>query len=159
MYNVNGNRVDIIITDENFMPKRGTQLAAAYDLKVSIDTDAHFILPGCTHRFNSNVRIDQRKFILPDPFSIAALVIPRSGLGSSGLVISNLVGLIDPDYQGEVKVNLWNRTLDTPIQITNKMKVAQLLFVVTVQPELFVVDSFESETERGEGGHGSTGIH
>lgn len=155
-----GSRVEVIITEEGFEPTRGSKLAAAYDLRAAIPERGSYTLqPGETSQFSSNVRIDQRKFQMPEPFSVAALVIPRSGLGSQGLVLSNLVGLIDADYQGEIKMNLWNRNSRMKIQVTDRMKVAQLLFVVTVQPDLLMVGSFDTETERGEGGHGSTGTH
>lgn len=87
----------------------------------------------------------------------AGIILPRSGLGhKKGLVLGNLVGLIDSDYQGGLKVSAWNRSSET-IQISRKDRIAQLVIVPVVQPVFDVVDSFE-ESERGAGGFGSTDI-
>ena len=94
---------------------------------------------------------------LGDP-GLAAVLIPRSGLGHKhGIVLGNLVGLIDSDYQGQVFVSCWNRGKDT--FVVNPMeRIAQLVIVPVVQVELDVVESFE-ESARGAGGFGSTGKH
>jgi dUTP pyrophosphatase len=87
---------------------------------------------------------------------LAALILPRSGLGHKhGIVLGNLVGLIDSDYQGQLMVSCWNRGT-APFTIHPMERVAQLVFVPVVQAELQVVDSFES-SHRGEAGFGSTG--
>ena len=92
-----------------------------------------------------------------DP-GLAAVLIPRSGLGHKhGIVLGNLVGLIDSDYQGQVFVSCWNRGKDT--FVVNPMeRIAQMVIVPVVQVELNVVDSFD-ESSRGAGGFGSTGKH
>lgn len=90
---------------------------------------------------------------------VDALVLPRSGLGGKGLVISNLVGLIDWDYQGEWMITVWNATPDEKI-IKPGERLVQALFLGLggiVQPKFEYVEAFGLETERGEGGHGSTG--
>lgn len=94
---------------------------------------------------------------LGDP-GLAAVLIPRSGLGhKSGIVLGNLVGLIDSDYQGQVFVSCWNRGKDT--FVVNPMeRIAQMVVVPVVQVELNVVESFD-ESARGAGGFGSTGKH
>ena len=94
---------------------------------------------------------------LGDP-GLAAVLIPRSGLGHKhGIVLGNLVGLIDSDYQGQVFVSCWNRGKDT--FVVNPMeRIAQMVIVPVVQVELNVVDSFD-ESSRGAGGFGSTGKH
>jgi dUTP pyrophosphatase len=94
---------------------------------------------------------------LGDP-GLAAVLIPRSGLGhKSGIVLGNLVGLIDSDYQGQVFVSCWNRGKDT--FVVNPMeRIAQMVVVPVVQVELNVVGSFD-ESARGAGGFGSTGKH
>ncbi len=88
--------------------------------------------------------------------SYAALILPRSSLGHKhGIVLGNLVGLIDSDYQGELKVSVWNRS-DVPFTIEPMERIAQLVIVPVVQAEFNVVSEFPA-SERGEGGFGSTG--
>ena len=86
----------------------------------------------------------------------AALILPRSGLGHKhGIVLGNLVGLIDSDYQGQLLVSAWNRS-DVPFTIEPMERIAQLIIVPVVQAEFNVVQDFPA-SERGEGGYGSTG--
>ena len=86
----------------------------------------------------------------------AALILPRSGLGHKhGIVLGNLVGLIDSDYQGQLMVSAWNRS-DVPFTIEPMERIAQLMIVPVVQAEFNVVQDFPA-SERGEGGYGSTG--
>lgn len=93
---------------------------------------------------------------LEDP-ALAALVVPRSGLGSKhGIVLGNLVGLIDSDYQGELKVPLWNRSTEDFL-VSSGDRIAQMILVPIKQAKLRVVEDF-SETERGDKGFGSSGI-
>ncbi len=88
--------------------------------------------------------------------SYAALILPRSGLGHKhGIVLGNLVGLIDSDYQGQLMVSAWNRS-DVPFTIKPMDRIAQLVIVPVVQAEFNVVSEFPA-SERGEGGYGSTG--
>jgi dUTP pyrophosphatase len=91
--------------------------------------------------------------------NLAALVLPRSGLGHKGLVLGNLVGLIDPDYTGPILVSAWNRNPagSEPITIAPGDRFAQLLFVPIVRPVLRMVEAFSASSERGAGGFGSTG--
>jgi dUTP pyrophosphatase len=92
---------------------------------------------------------------LKDP-GYAALILPRSGLGHKhGIVLGNLVGLIDSDYQGQLMVSAWNRS-DTPFTIEPMERIAQLVLVPVMQAQFNVVNDF-APTERGEGGYGSTG--
>ena len=94
---------------------------------------------------------------LEDP-ALAALVVPRSGLGSKhGIVLGNLVGLIDSDYQGELMVPAWNRS-ETDFEINPGDRIAQMIIVPVVQARFNIVDSFE-ETLRGDKGFGSSGIN
>ncbi len=87
----------------------------------------------------------------------AALIVPRSGLGHKhGIVLGNLVGLIDSDYQGQLMVSAWNRS-DQPFTIEPMERIAQLVIVPVVQAEFNVVSDFQATSERGEGGYGSTG--
>ena len=92
---------------------------------------------------------------LKDP-GYAAIILPRSGLGHKhGIVLGNLVGLIDSDYQGQLMVSAWNRS-DTPFTIEPMERIAQLVIVPVVQAQFNVVSEFPA-SERGEGGYGSTG--
>ncbi|MDP3838267.1 MAG: dUTP diphosphatase, partial [Methylococcales bacterium] len=89
---------------------------------------------------------------------LAAVLLPRSGLGHKhGIVLGNLVGLIDSDYQGQVFVSCWNRS-DTSFTINVGERIAQMVFVPIVQVELEQVDTFE-QSSRGHGGFGHTGRH
>ena len=89
--------------------------------------------------------------------SYAALILPRSGLGHKhGIVLGNLVGLIDSDYQGELRISVWNRSPD-PVRINVMDRIAQLVIIPVMQPVFNFVGLFE-ETERGDGGFGSTGV-
>jgi dUTP pyrophosphatase len=93
---------------------------------------------------------------LADP-AYAALILPRSGLGHKhGIVLGNLVGLIDSDYQGQLMVSAWNRS-DVAFTLEPMERLAQLVIVPVVQAQFNVVTEFAATTERGEGGYGSTG--
>lgn len=93
---------------------------------------------------------------LADP-AYAALILPRSGLGHKhGIVLGNLVGLIDSDYQGQLMVSAWNRS-DVAYTLQPMERLAQLIIVPVVQAAFRVVDTFEAPSQRGEGGYGSTG--
>jgi dUTP pyrophosphatase len=93
---------------------------------------------------------------LADP-AYAAMLLPRSGLGHKhGIVLGNLVGLIDSDYQGQLMVSCWNRS-PTAFTIEPMERIAQMVIVPVVQAQFRVVDDFASASERGAGGYGSTG--
>jgi len=87
----------------------------------------------------------------------AGMILPRSGLGHKGLVLGNLVGLIDSNYQGELKVSAWNRSNEI-MQIKRMERIAQLVIVPVVVPEFKIVESFSNGSPRGDRGFGSTGI-
>ena len=94
---------------------------------------------------------------LEDP-GYAAMLLPRSGLGhESGIVLGNLVGLIDSDYQGPLMVSCWNRG-DKPYTIEVGTRIAQMVIVPVLQAEFSLVEEFGDATERGEGGFGHTGV-
>lgn len=88
--------------------------------------------------------------------NVCGFLIPRSGLGSRGVILGNSVGLIDSDYQGEIKVSLWNRT-DNDITLDKGERVAQMIFVPTVRVHFREVTEFGVDSLRGSGGFGSTG--
>jgi dUTP pyrophosphatase len=146
------HKLDIKILDSRLkdnMPQYGTAGAAGLDLRACLN-EPLTLNPGETHLIPSGMAIH-----LADP-GLAALILPRSGLGHKhGIVMGNLVGLIDSDYQGQVFVSTWNRGKET-FTIHPMDRLAQLVVVPVVQVVLNVVDDFEA-SERGSGGFGSTG--
>jgi dUTP pyrophosphatase len=148
--------LDVKLLDARFgtqwpLPDYATASSAALDLRAALDAPLT-LAPGDAALVPSGLAIH-----LSDP-GLCALVLPRSGLGHKhGIVLGNLVGLIDSDYQGQLMVSCWNRGKET--FVVNPMeRIAQLVIVPVVQVELNVVDSFE-ESARGAGGFGSTGKH
>ena len=93
---------------------------------------------------------------IADP-NFCGLILPRSGWGHSGLVLGNLTGLIDSDYQGELKISAWNRSVEN-ITIYPGDRIAQLIIVPIIKPLWKKVDLFETSSERGSGGYGHSGI-
>lgn len=131
------------------LPDYATAGSAGIDLRACIDAPLT-LAPGETELVPSGIAIH-----IADP-GLAATILPRSGLGHRhGLVLGNLVGLIDSDYQGEILVSCWNRGT-APFTLEPGLRLAQLVFVPVVQAEFRLVESF-TPTERGEGGFGHTG--
>ena len=131
------------------LPQYATSGSAGVDLRACIDVSLE-MRPGDTHLIPSGIAIH-----LDDP-NLAAIVLPRSGLGHKhGIVLGNLVGLIDSDYQGQIFVSCWNRG-QTTFTVQPGERIAQLVVVPVVQVEFDVVSDFV-ETERGAGGFGSSG--
>ena len=147
-------KVELKILDKRIgkefpLPRYATNGAAGMDLCACIDEHIH-IAPGETHLVPTGLAIhiqDQR---------IAAVLLPRSGLGHKhGIVLGNLVGLIDSDYQGQVLVSLWNRG-NAPFTLEPGDRIAQMVFVPIVPVQFEVVDEFQASA-RGAGGFGHTG--
>ena len=131
------------------LPAYGTPGSAGLDLRACIDT-AITIEPGQTILIPTGIAIH-----IADP-GYAAMILPRSGLGhKNGIVLGNLVGLIDSDYQGQLMVSTWNRS-QTAFTLNPMDRLAQLVIVPVMQVEFDVVDEF-GDSSRGEGGFGSTG--
>lgn len=131
------------------MPEYATEGSAGLDLRACLD-EALVVEPGETHLIPTGIAIH-----MGDP-GLAAVILPRSGLGHKhGIVLGNLVGLIDSDYQGQVFVSCWNRSAD-PFEIVVGERIAQLVFVPVVKAKFQVVDEFE-ESRRGSGGFGHSG--
>jgi dUTP pyrophosphatase len=131
------------------MPQYATSGAAGLDLRACIEKPV-ILAPGATELLPSGIAIH-----LGDP-GLAAVVLPRSGLGHKhGIVLGNLVGLIDSDYQGQIMVSVWNRG-QAAFTIQPMERIAQLVVVPVVQVKLNVVEEFEA-SRRGAGGFGSTG--
>jgi dUTP pyrophosphatase len=131
------------------LPRRATAGSAGLDLRACLD--APLVLePGQTELVPTGIAIH-----LGDP-GLAAVLLPRSGLGHKhGIVLGNLVGLIDSDYQGQVMVSMWNRG-ERAYTVQPGERIAQMVVVPVVQVEFEVVEDFESSA-RGAGGFGSTG--
>ncbi len=137
------------IGDDIPLPQYTTSGAAGMDLRACIDAPLE-MQPGDTVMIPTGLAI-----YIEDP-GYAALILPRSGLGHKhGIVLGNLVGLIDSDYQGELMISAWNRS-DKGFTIEPAERVAQLVIVPVAQAELTIVDEFET-TSRGTGGFGSSG--
>jgi dUTP pyrophosphatase len=145
-------RLDVKILDpriRDMLPQYGTPGAAGLDLRACLDAPLE-LKPGDSQLVPSGVAIH-----IGDP-GFAAIVLPRSGLGvKHGIVLGNLVGLIDSDYQGQVFVSVWNRS-QAAFTIQPMDRIAQLVVVPVQQVEFNVVDEFAASS-RGAGGFGSTG--
>jgi dUTP pyrophosphatase len=144
--------IDIKILDPRMkdqLPAYATAGSAGLDLRACINEALH-IQPGTTHLIPTGLAIH-----LADP-AYAAMILPRSGLGHKhGIVLGNLVGLIDSDYQGELMVSTWNRG-NTEFVLNPMDRLAQLVIVPVLQVGFNVVGEFDSSS-RGAGGFGSTG--
>lgn len=138
--------------DPNFpLPTRATDGSAGIDLRACID-EAVVIKAGETKLIGTGLAI-----YIADP-NYAGIILPRSGLGHKhGIVLGNLVGLIDADYQGELMVSVWNRS-DTDFTLNPAERMAQYMVVPVVRPEFQIVSDFSDVSERGAGGFGSSGV-
>ncbi|MDH6593796.1 dUTP pyrophosphatase [Variovorax sp. TBS-050B] len=147
-------KVDVRILDPRMvdqLPEYATPGSAGLDLRACLDAPLT-LEPNAWQLVGTGIAIH-----LADP-AYAALILPRSGLGHKhGIVLGNLVGLIDSDYQGELKVSAWNRS-GTPFVLQPMERLAQLVIVPVVQAQFRVVTEFAA-SQRGEGGYGSTGKH
>lgn len=140
-----------LIGDTIPLPAYSTRGSAGMDLRACV-VEPVTVLPGEAKLVPTGIAI-----YIEDP-SLAAVILPRSGLGhKQGIVLGNLVGLIDSDYQGELMISVWNRSGD-PFTIGQGDRIAQLVVVPVVQAELALVQEF-TESDRGTGGFGSSGTH
>lgn len=150
----NNPQVDYKILDKRIgdtipLPHYATQGSAGMDLRACID-ESLTIKPGETHLIPTGLAIH-----IGDP-AYAATILPRSGLGHKhGIVLGNLVGLIDSDYQGQLFISCWNRG-DTEFTIEEGDRIAQLVIIPVIQVTLNQVESFD-ESDRGTGGFGHSG--
>ena len=147
-------KVDLRILDPRMadsLPAYATPGSAGLDLRACLDAPVT-LEPNAWQLIGTGIAIH-----LADP-AYAAMILPRSGLGHKhGIVLGNLVGLIDSDYQGELKVSAWNRS-STAFVLQPMERLAQLVIVPVIQAQFNVVETFTG-SERGEGGYGSTGKH
>lgn len=144
--------IEIKILDERLhsqLPRYATPGSAGLDLRACIDSPL-ILHPGQSELIPAGIAIH-----LADT-GLAALILPRSGLGHKhGVVLGNLVGLIDSDYQGPIFISAWNRS-GTPFTVSPMERLAQLVIVPILQVAFDVVDDFDA-SHRGAGGFGSTG--
>jgi len=150
--------VEVRVLDERVrawgLPRYQSADAAAVDLHACIDDVLALAPQSPAVLVSAGIAVH-----IGDPH-LAAMILPRSGLGhKAGLVLGNLVGLIDADYLGPISISVWNRNAPgtEPIRIAPGDRIAQLVFVPIVRPAFRVVDEFSRTTERGAGGFGSTG--
>ncbi|MGY6773669.1 dUTP diphosphatase [Gallibacterium sp. ZY190522] len=147
-------KIDVKILDSRLgnefpLPTYATEGSAGLDLR-ALAQEKIVLQPGETQLIPTGLSI-----YIGDP-NLAAVILPRSGLGHKhGIVLGNLVGLIDSDYQGPLMISAWNRS-QQPFTIEVGDRIAQLVFVPVVQAEFNIVTDFE-QTERGSGGFGHTG--
>ncbi len=147
-------KIDVKILDQRIgnefpLPTYATLGSAGLDLRALLDQQL-VLQPGETKLIPTGLSIH-----VADP-NLAAVILPRSGLGhKNGIVLGNLVGLIDSDYQGPLMVSLWNRG-QQPFTVEVGDRIAQLVFIPVVQAEFNLVTNF-TESERGEGGFGHSG--
>lgn len=145
-------KIQIKILDSRMsVPEYATPGSAAVDLRACLNCETT-LPPGEQLLIGTGIAIH-----LNDP-RYAAMILPRSGLGSKGLVLGNTIGLIDADYQGELKVCLWNRSSEVTHIINHFDRIAQLVITPVVQAKFDVVGEFSLESERGLGGFGSSGV-
>ncbi|BDX18359.1 deoxyuridine 5'-triphosphate nucleotidohydrolase [Halopseudomonas aestusnigri] len=133
------------------LPAYATEGSAGLDLRAMLDAPLT-LAPGQTELLPTGLAIH-----IADP-GLAAMILPRSGMGHKhGIVLGNLVGLIDSDYQGQLMVSCWNRS-SSAFTINPGERIAQLVLVPVLQAQLQIVDSFD-DSQRGAGGFGHTGSH
>ena len=146
-------QIDVKILDPRMadqLPAYATPGSAGLDLRACLDAPLR-LAPNAWQLVPTGLAIH-----LADP-GYAALILPRSGLGHKhGIVLGNLVGLIDSDYQGQLMVSAWNRS-DVAFTIEPMERLAQMVIVPVVQARFNVVEDFSAESARGAGGYGSTG--
>ncbi len=143
-------RLDPRVGNDWPIPEIGTLGSAGVDLRACL-SEAVTLSPSETLLIGTGIAI-----YIEDP-GLCAMILPRSGLGHRGLVLGNLVGLIDSDYQGELKISIWNRATEPQI-IEPGERIAQMIITPVIQPNFVEVDDFDI-SDRGEGGFGHTGTN
>ncbi len=139
-----------LINTEIPLPSYATDGSAGIDLRACID-EAITVKPNQTILIPSGIAIN-----IHDP-GLMAVIAPRSGLGiKHGIVLGNLIGVVDSDYLGQIQIGIWNRNTE-PFIINPGDRICQMMFVPVIQVNLEIVDNFSCETQRGTGGFGHTG--
>jgi dUTP pyrophosphatase len=151
-------QVDLKVLDDRLhlwgLPDWQSDMAAGLDLRACL-LEPLELAPGAVALIPSGLALNMGRR------DMAAVIWPRSGLGHKrGLVLGNLTGLIDPDYTAEILISVWNRNPDRgdSVTISPGDRIAQLVFLPVLHPQIRVVDAFTSTTQRGGGGFGSTGV-
>jgi dUTP pyrophosphatase len=148
------NKIQLKLLDDKvkeYLPQYATQGSAGLDLRACLDTPL-ILKPGQTELIPTGIAIHI------EDNQLCGMILPRSGLGHKhGIVLGNLVGLIDSDYQGQLFISIWNRG-QTEFVLNPLERIAQLVIVPVVQVGFELVDDF-TQSDRGEGGFGSTGKH
>jgi dUTP pyrophosphatase len=148
------NKVQLKLLDDkvkDYLPQYATQGSAGLDLRACLDAPLT-LKPGQTELIPTGIAIHI------EDNQLCGMILPRSGLGHKhGIVLGNLVGLIDSDYQGQLFISIWNRG-QTEFVLNPLERIAQLVIVPVVQVSFELVDEF-TQSERGDGGFGSTGKH
>jgi dUTP pyrophosphatase len=151
-------RVELKVLDERVyawgLPRYQSEMAAAVDLFACVDVPLVVAPQSAAQFVPAGIAIH-----IGEP-NVAAIIVPRSGLGhKKGLVLGNLVGVLDADYTGPVMISVWNRSEvgSAPIVIEPGDRIAQLMFVPVLRPAFDVVEEFSAPSPRGAGGFGSTG--
>jgi dUTP pyrophosphatase len=134
-------------------PGYHSEMAAAIDLFAALDAPVAVEPQSPARLISSGMAV-----FIGDP-AMAALIVPRSGLGHRGLVLGNLIGVLDPDYLGPAMISVWNRNAagTHPITINPGDRIAQMMFVPVLRPHFTFVEEFSRPTARGTAGFGSTG--
>jgi dUTP pyrophosphatase len=145
-FHVEFNNFDIQLTKPDVKPpSKSTDGASGYDI---YSNESYDLYPGEIHAFHTGVK-------MAIPKDVGGFILPRSGLGSKGLHLANVIGLIDSDYRGEIVCKLKNNS-DQVFNIKMYDKIAQMVLIPTLSFNFNIVDNLDT-TERGEGGFGSTG--
>ena len=135
---------------ESPLPQYATDGSAGLDLRACVENSLE-ILPNKVELIPAGIALH-----IADK-NLAAIIIPRSGLGHKhGIILGNTVGLIDSDYQGQIMISCWNRS-ETTFTIAPLERIAQLVFVPVARPNFLIVTEFDNNTKRGEGGFGHSG--
>ena len=151
MHALQAKVLDARLGEEWPLPSYATEGSAGLDLRAMLEAPLT-LAPGQTELLPTGLAIH-----IADP-GLAAMILPRSGMGHKhGIVLGNLVGLIDSDYQGQLMVSCWNRS-SSAFTINPGERIAQLVLVPVLQAQLQIVDSFD-DSQRGAGGFGHTGSH
>ncbi len=156
------NKIEMRVLNEKIKSnmKYATDGSAAIDLVACLDDDdtgnslrpnGNCIRPGNSFKCKTGLSIH-----IAD-IGMAAIILPRSGMGSKGIVLANTIGLIDSDYQGEIIVTLKNTNRIDSFIVNDGDRIAQMIFVPILHPILVEVEEFSTKTNRGDGGFGSTG--
>lgn len=155
-------KINYIKMDDSIELKNHTDGAIGTDLTAALLTEPLVLAPGEQQKISSGIKIQPE--LSPwlqqyaEHLSVACLVIPRSGAGSLGVSLANTMGLIDPDYQGELIMNVKNHS-SVDLVIQPKQRICQMFFVPTFKPSFEEIKEFEVKTARGEGGFGNSGTH